>query len=90
LYYTGINPAVELGKPHFSKHPGLDVVTGDKGLAAFVKDYPSVLCVTQGRDLKELTGKKSVLRDRIEELPEARVGEGDDARVIFRVKGGKP
>lgn len=87
-YYGGEKPtAVEsYGKqPFFTKHP-LPFVRGDKGLAEFLKDKPSVFFVGQLRDYKALTSQKSVLRDRCETL--ATVGEGDDARVILRFKGG--
>jgi 4-amino-4-deoxy-L-arabinose transferase-like glycosyltransferase len=86
-YYGGQKPdAVEsYGKqPFFTKHP-LPFVRGDKGLAAYLQDKPSVFFVGQLRDYKSLTSRKSVLRDRCEQL--ALIGEGDDARVIFRVKG---
>jgi hypothetical protein len=86
-YYGGEKPAAveSYGKqPFFTKHP-LPFVRGDKGLAEYLQDKPSVFFVGQFRDYKSLTGKKSVLRDRCEQL--AIIGEGDDARVIFRVKG---
>jgi hypothetical protein len=76
---------VSYGKqPFFTRHP-LPFVRGDKGLAQFVDDKPSVLLVGQVRDWNSLTSAKSKLHNRCELL--AQIGEGDDARVIFRVKG---
>lgn len=86
-YYGGEKPAAveSYGKqPFFTKHP-LPFVRGDKGLAAYLKDKPSVFFVGQLRDYKSLTAEKSILRNRCEQL--AVIGEGNDARVIFRVKG---
>jgi 4-amino-4-deoxy-L-arabinose transferase-like glycosyltransferase len=85
LYYSHIMPARELAQgaqAHFSPHP-LEVVVRDKGLAEFAQGNISVLCVGQKRDYDDLTREKSVLRDRIEKLEF--VGEGNDARAIFRV-----
>jgi hypothetical protein len=86
-YYVGEKPAAVVSynkQPFFTKHP-LPFIKGDKGLAEYLRDKPSVLFVGQMRDWKSLTSEKSVIRDRCEKL--AVVGEGDDARVIMRIKG---
>lgn len=90
-YYTGEKPAgvvfypsrKDQTQPFFTPHP-LNFLVTDKGLRDFAGKYPSVLCVTQMRDLERISGPKSVLAGRCEEL----VTLGD--RVLFRVNPAAP
>lgn len=85
-YYGGEKPVAVMSyneQPFFTKHP-LPFLRGDEEMAEFLKDKPSLLFVGQVRDLNRFLRKKSKLKNSCEVL--AQEGEGDDARVILRVK----